>query len=95
MKLKAYPGCYLVSPIENKDTSTQLTLTSEKKGRILKGKILDVGDPMEQKSGGILKPHLKTGAIIYFLSYEGGYDLITYDNKEYYVVLFEDGRAYE
>ena len=92
--IKAYPGCYLVELLEEEKNADKPVFSTEKKGRLLKGKILHVGEPMEQKSGGVLKGKLKEGQTIIFLSYEGDYDNIEIDDKKYYFVLFEDGRGY-
>lgn len=91
--IKAYPGCYLVQLTEEEKKSDKPVFTTEKKGRLLTGKILHVGEPMEQKSGGTLKPKMKEGETIIFLSYEGDYDNLEIDDVKYYFVLFEDGRG--
>lgn len=87
--VKAYPGTYIVKLLKEK-LSTQVT--SDKNKRILKGEVISVGAETETKYGGSMKPKAKVGDIIYFLSYEGGYDRI---DEKTLSVLFDDGRGFE
>lgn len=87
--ITAYPGTYIVRLLKEK-LSTQVS--SDKNKRILKGEVLSVGEACETKYGGLMKPHAEIGDIVYFLSYEGGYDKI--DDKTF-SVIFDDLRGFE
>ena len=88
------PGIALVLPLDEKSSS--LVLSSKKDGRILKGKIVEMGQDDINNYGAIIvaSNYGKKGDLIYFLSYydEGGYDNVKIDNTRYYLVKFGDFR---
>lgn len=88
----AYPGTYVVQVLKASKGKDHINMGQDKNKRILCGTVISVGDEVQSKFGGILKPVLAVGDILYFLSYEGAYDLI---KDDLYAVLFDDARAYE
>lgn len=94
-KIKASPGLALIEPIIEKSESG-ITITSKKEGRIIKGKIIKMGNDDLNNYGTKIeaKNYGKEGDIIYFLSYyeEGGYDQVKIEGVNYYLVKWGDFR---
>lgn len=88
IKLIPAPGTYIAEEI--KDTTT-LKLDT-KKTRLLKGKVIAVGDPDITDYGIVIETPVKLGDTAYFLSYEGDYDNTKIDGKTYFTVLRKDHR---
>lgn len=85
------PGIIIAQEI--KDTSTLVLDTKET--RILKAKVISLGPPITTDFGTELDPqdYCKVGDNIYFLSYEGGYDLTVVDGKKYWMIKCQDLRG--
>lgn len=92
MPLLPSPGIILLIPYESTNT---LVLSQETKGRILKGKVVAIGPDLLTDFGTKLqrKDYAMAGDICYFLSYEGGYDVIKEGSDIYYLVKFQDIRG--
>lgn len=90
---KAHPGIILVLPLEEKEPINLGEETS--KYRVMKGKILAVGDPEPTIMGKTLATPVKPGMTVWFLSYEGNYDNTKIDGEQYYFVKFADIRGYK
>lgn len=95
-QLIASPGIAIVEPLVSKTTSAIITQTKPK-GRIGIGKIISMGKDILTDFGSILKAsdYGKEGDVVYFLSYyeEGGYDFTSVDNKQVYMVKWQDFRS--
>lgn len=90
--IKADPGIYLVEIIKDKSS---VNLGTQKKRRILKGKILDVGSDRSHDQGGDLKAERKVGDIIWFFSYtDEDADSFEHEGETYHTVIFNDTRAH-
>lgn len=95
MKLVAAPGIYLVEEIKD-NSSVNTGKPTEKK--LLKGKILSVGENRDHDSGGKMVATFKVGDVIRFLNYQQDYDHFEEKDENgkyhtYYVVLFNDTRV--
>lgn len=88
--IKADAGTYLVEKIEEDQNLTG----AAKNKNILKGRILDIGGNRDHDHGGKLIATRKVGDIIWFLHYEQDYDWFKENGRKYFVVLFNDCRAY-
>jgi len=90
---KPSPGIILVEEITDSGDSLQLQLKS--KNRTVKGKVKAVGPDLVTDFGTTLKTssYAAIGDVVYFLSYEGNYDIISIDNIDYYVVKIQDLRG--
>lgn len=84
-------GVILVETIAKDKTA--LTLGTENKGKIIKGRVLAVGDRMPMDGGLYWEKPCKEGDEIYFLHYEGGYDSCFIEGKEYLFAAFKDLRG--
>lgn len=97
LNLKASPGIAIVEQI--KGNQSQFANTSQQPGRIIAGKILSMGEYDTTSSGEKVMPERygKVGDIIHFMSYytEGGADIGTVDNKQFYFVKWAEFRAVE
>lgn len=91
LSIKAAPGIYLISLIEEK-SKVNFGQTTEK--QILKGKIIDVGENRDHDDGGKMIATLQKGDIVWFFSYVQGADYLEIDKVRYYCTLFHDIRAY-
>lgn len=93
-KISAAPGIYLILPLDEK-SSVNLGKSSDKK--LLKGKIVSVGDNRDHDQGGKMIATYKVGDIVFFLNYEANYDNFEaeIDGKttKIYCTLFNDCRA--
>jgi|GEM_PF-6110247 len=96
-KYIASPGIALIQPLAEKNTT--LILTNLKEGRIIRGKIIDMGLDDTNNYGGKIeaKNYGRNGDIVWFLSYyqEGGYDKVKLDGVEHYLVKWGDFRLQE
>ena len=90
MKIKAASGIYIAVPIEEK---SQVNLGKIEEKKLLKGKIIDVGNDRDHDSGGKMIADFKVGDVIYFISYSESYDWFIEDGQKYYCILFHDCRA--
>lgn len=90
MKIHAAPGIYLVEEIKEPST---INLGTPSDRKILKGKIIDVGENRDHDQGGKMLATYKPGDVIRFLNYQENYDYFEEDNKKIFVVLFNDVRA--
>lgn len=96
--LKASPGVAIIKGITVKD-ERNLVLLNKVQGRILKGKIIWMGDYDTTSTGEKILPERfgKEGDIVYFLHYaeEGGVDIGMIDSEKYYFVKWADFRGIE
>jgi len=95
MHITAAPGIYLVEEIKEQTTINTGKPTEKK---LLKGKIVSVGENRDHDSGGKMVATFKEGDIIRFLNYQEAYDHFDEKDEEgvyhtYYVVLFNDTRC--
>lgn len=90
MTIKAAPGIYLIEEIKEK---TELNLGTPKDRKILKGKIIDVGENRDHDQGGKMIATFKIGDTVCFISYAENYDWFEENGKKLYAVLFHDTRA--
>ena len=88
----AAPGFILVEPLQEK---TEITILGSQKGRIGLGKVISCGLAAITDFGTTVPCPCKVGDIIYFLTYEGGYDECYIDGKRYIWALFKDVRGYQ
>lgn len=93
--MKATPGIAIVTLIEDK-TSPGITTTTKKEGRIIKGKIVSMGEYDTTPTGEKIYPERfgKEGDIVHFLHYaeEGGVDIGMIDGIKYFFVKWGDFR---
>lgn len=87
------PGIIIITPLDTK--SEAITIGKPKFQKIKKGKVLAVGPTLITDFGTAVETsdYVKIGDLVWFLSYEEGYDSITEDNKEYFVIKCQDVRA--
>lgn len=87
------PGILIIEPL---DTTTDAIINRAPKfQKIKKGKVIgigttlitDFGTPVETAS------YCKIGDIVWFISYEDGYDEIKENNKTYHIVKVQDLRV--
>lgn len=94
---KASPGIAIIEEISDKDISS-ITLTQKAQGRIIKGKIIAMGD-IDTQHGQQIEPDRfgKEGDTVYFLHYyeEGGVDIGMINGVKFYFVKWGDFRAIE
>ena len=88
--IKAASGIYIAIPIEEK---SQVNLGKVEEKKLLKGKIIDIGEDRQHDNGGMMKADFKVGDTIYFISYSESYDWFEEDGQKYYCILFHDARA--
>lgn len=86
----AAPGIYLVEEIKEQ-SSVNLGKPHDRK--LLKGKIISVGEDRFHDAGGKMISTFKVGDVIRFLNYQESYDNFEEDGKRIYTVLFNDVRA--
>ena len=95
LPFQATPGIIIVTPVEEKQS--QFTVTGQKTGRIIQGKVVSVGDYDTTTNGEKVDParFCKVGDLIWFLHYydEGGVDVMEVEGKKYYCVKLGDIRA--
>jgi len=91
--LKAYPGTYLAEKIKE-PTSVNLGKTQSR--HVIHGRIVDVGQERVNDAGGLMKPFLEVGDIVFFINYgsEEKYEEFEWDGKTYYSIVINDSRAY-
>ena len=92
MQLTPTYGVILIQPLKEETTIDYGTAA---KGKIIKGKVIDVGPKMPLDGGLYWERPCSSGDIIYFLHYEGGYDSTFIDGIEYIFAAFKDLRAIE
>lgn len=88
------PGIILVEPIEKEET--HVIIQGKINSRILKGEVIAIGENLQTNFGAELPAESYVsglGDFIYFLSYEGDYDLVKIEGKPYRLVKFEDCRG--
>ena len=90
MKIHAASGIYIAIPIEEK---SQVNLGKVEEKKLLKGKIIDVGNDRDHDSGGKMVADFKVGDVIYFISYSESYDWFEEEGQRYYTILMHDARA--
>lgn len=93
MAIHPSPGILLIEPL---DTKTNAILTGNKQfQRNKKGKIIAKGKNLVTDFGALIEIdwYGKVGDIVYFLSYEEGYDQIDENGKKYYLVKYQDLRG--
>lgn len=95
LSFKASPGIAIIQEITDKDASS-ITLTQKAQGRIIKGKVISMGE-FDTQHGEDIEPDrfCKEGDTVYFLHYfeEGGVDVGMIDGVKYYFVKWGDIRA--
>lgn len=88
LEFQPAPGTYIVEEIKD---DTGIILNS-KGTRLLKGKVIAVGDLEHTDYGEFIAAPVQENDIAYFLSYEGDYDNVIIAGKKYYCVLRKDHR---
>src|SRR5579864_2203739 len=93
MKLKAYPGTYLLEKIKEPQ---KVNLGTPKSKHVIYGRIIDVGQSRIHDSGGKLEPFCKVGTILFFINYgsDEKYEEFEWEGKTYISVIFNDSRAF-
>lgn len=84
------PGKVIIEPL---DTKTNTILTGNKQfQRNRKGKIIAIGRNLVTDFGSLIEMdwYAKIGDIVYFLSYEEGFDLVEDNGKKFYHVKVQD-----
>jgi co-chaperonin GroES (HSP10) len=96
MKFNPRPGMVIIKPIKsNKPDYSKINLGQNTSARIKKGTVVAVGKDGLTQIGAILKAedYAKVGDVMYFLSYDGNYDVGDVDGEEYHFTKFEDLRS--
>ena len=85
-------GIVVIEPLKE---NTNIITNSKSTTRILKGKVVSIGKPLITDFGTVIDPkdYCKAGDVVYFLSYEGSYDIYKETGKEIYLVKIQDLRA--
>lgn len=86
-----YEGIYLVEPLEE---TAKVTLDPQQNRRVLKGKVIKVGSPLQTGEAKEILPRLAVGNTIYFLSYDDNYDNCTVNGQKVYFIKFQDARGF-
>lgn len=92
MTFKPAPGIVVLEHIED---SSSLAITSKQQTQIGYGRVIAIGKDLTTPLGKVIqgKDYCKIGDLVYFLTYEGGYDHTTINGKKYYFVKFDDLRT--
>jgi co-chaperonin GroES (HSP10) len=93
MVLQATAGVCIIQIIKEKNGA--LVWTSEQKGKIVRGKVIDVGETGFSDFGAKIPAPCKKGDVVWFLKYEQGYDDAYIDGENYVLALFKDVRVVE
>jgi len=88
---KPIEGYILVEPIKIEDSNISFGVKDE--GKIGKGKVIAIGGEVTTDFGTTIKCPVKVGDIIFFLTYEGGYDSSIIDGVSYVWASFKDCRG--
>ena len=91
--LHATAGVCIILPLL--DENKGMVFTTEQKGQILRGKVIDIGTTGFTDWGAKVPPPCKKGDIVWFLKYAGGYDDFYIDGVNYIAALFKDIRVRE
>jgi co-chaperonin GroES (HSP10) len=89
--LSAYPGVCIIETIQPEEK--ELTFSSESKGKIVRGKVVSVGAPVITDFGARIVCPCVEGNIVYFLKYEGDYDVAYINGRQLVFALFKDIRG--
>lgn len=87
------PGIIIISPL---DTTSDAIITGKPKfQKIKKGKVVGIGNTLVTDFGTEVETadYCKVGDIVWFISYEDGYDEIIENDKKYHIVKVQDLRA--
>ncbi len=95
--IKPAPGIIILEPLDEEIEPTEVLLTNQVFGRIIRGKIVAIGEN-DFSTGGMEFErdwYGKIGNIAHFLHYydEGQVDVGMIDKKKYYWVKFADMRG--
>ncbi len=94
---KPAPGIAVIEGVEEQIEG--LVLTQKSQGRIIKGKIIFMGDYDTTSTGEKILPERygKVGDFVWFMHYydEGGVDIMTIKGKKYFAVKWADIRGRE
>jgi co-chaperonin GroES (HSP10) len=82
-------GVVLIEPVEEEG---RIDYGGEK-GRIGMGKVINFGGAIANKDGSEKHCPARKGELVYFLTYEGGYDKVVIDGKAYIFAMFDDLRG--
>lgn len=98
INLTPSPGIAIIEPLETHDPSAFAT-SSQPKGRTIRGTIIAMGADDKTVYNIPIKAtdYGKVGDIVWFLHYyeEGGVDIMTFNDKQYYVAKWQDFRGIE
>lgn len=92
VKLTPASGIILVEM--PKDDTSKIITSQTPKGRLLCGTVVGVGASHITDHGVEIKIPCKVGQTVWFLSYEGNYDVARVDDRDIYFVLVRDIRGY-
>lgn len=93
MNIKPAPGVILIK--QDKETPVGIVTSQQSKTRILKGRVIALGPILITDQGAKINPeaYVDIGQVVWFLSYEGSYDVFDYESERYYCVKVQDIRA--